>query len=73
MSETILHKETYQTNCRQIFWAALGMTIASTVATIHDLALIAKAESILMARQLERAGLIGTYFAHGNKGDEPAK
>jgi hypothetical protein len=50
MSEIILDKETYQTNRRRIFWVALGMTIASTVATIHDLALIAKAESILMAR-----------------------
>ena len=49
MSETILDKETYQTNRRRLCWAALGITIASTVATIHELALIAKAESILMA------------------------
>ena len=36
MNETIPDKEAYQTNRRRMCWAALGMTIACTIATIYD-------------------------------------
>jgi hypothetical protein len=51
-------------------WAALGMMIACTVATIYDPARMAKADSILMAQYLALSGLVGAYFALGNKGDK---
>ena len=36
MNETIPDKESYQTNCRRMCWAALGVMIARTAATIYD-------------------------------------
>ncbi|XAT59818.1 hypothetical protein GN278_02680 [Rhodobacteraceae bacterium Araon29] len=36
MNETIPYKEAYQTNRHRMCWAALGMMIAFTIATIHD-------------------------------------
>jgi len=67
MNETILDEETYQTNRRWLCWAALGMMIACTVATIYDPARMAKADSISMAQYLALSGLVGAYFAIGNK------
>jgi hypothetical protein len=51
-------------------WAALGMVIACTIATIYDPARMAKADSILMAQYLALSGLVGAYFALGNKGEK---
>ena len=73
MNETILDKETYQTNRRRMCWAALGMVIACTIATIYDPARMAKADSILMAQYLALSGLVGAYFAPGNIGEKSAK
>jgi hypothetical protein len=58
MNETIPDKEAYQTNRCRMCWAALGMMIACTAATIYDTARMSEAESILMAQ----------YLALGNKG-----
>ena len=67
MNETISDKEAYQTNRRRMCWAALGMMIACTAATIYDLARMPEADSILMAQYLALSGLVGTYIALGNK------
>jgi hypothetical protein len=48
MNETILDKKTYQTKRRRICWAALGMMIVCTLATIYDPALVAKADQKLI-------------------------
>ena len=48
MNETIPDKEAYQTNRRRMCWAALGMMIACTAATIYDPARTSDADSILM-------------------------
>ena len=68
MNETIPDKEAYQTDRRRMFWAALGMMIACTAATIHDPTRMSEADSILMAQYLVLSGLVGAYFALGNKG-----
>ena len=68
MSETIPVKEGYQTNRRRVCWAALGMMIACTAATIYDPMRMSEADSILMAQHLALSGLVGAYFALGNKG-----
>ena len=47
MNETIPDKEAYQTNRRRMCWAALGMMIACTAATIYDPARMSDADSIL--------------------------
>ena len=73
MNETILDKETYQTNRRRMCRAALGMMIACTVATIVDPARMAKADSILMAQYLALSGLVRASLALGNKGDRSVK
>ena len=52
MNETIPDKEAYQTNRRRMCWAALGMMIACTAATIYDPARMSDADSILMAQYL---------------------
>ena len=70
MNETILDKKTYQTKRRRMCWAALGMMIVCSVATIADPARMAKADSILMAQYLALSGLVGAYFALGNKGEK---
>ena len=67
MNETITHKEAYQTNRRRMCWAALGMMIACTAATIYDPARMCDADSILMAQYSALPGLVGAYFALGNK------
>ena len=67
MNETILYKKAYQTNRRCMSWAALGMIIACTAATIYDPTRISEADSILMAQYLALSGLFGAYFALGNK------
>jgi hypothetical protein len=67
MNETIPDKEAYQTNRRRMCWAALGMTIACTIATIYDPVRMSEADSILMAQYLALLGLVGTYFALGGK------
>ena len=67
MNETIPDKEAYQTNRRRMCWAALGMMIACTAATIYDSARISDADSILMLRYLALSGLVGAYFELGDK------
>jgi hypothetical protein len=63
MNETIPDKEAYQTNRRRMCWAALGMMIACTAATIYDTARKSEAESILIAQYLALSCLVGAYFA----------
>ena len=70
MNETIPDKEAYQTNRRRIRWAALGMMIACTAVTIYDPARMSNADGILMAQYLALSGLVGAYFALGNKGEK---
>ena len=67
MNETIPDKEAYQTNRRRICWAALGMMIAYTIATIYDPVRMSEADSILMAQYLALSGLVDAYFALGGK------
>ena len=67
MSETIPVKEGYQTNRRRVCWAALGMMIACTAATIYDPARMSEANSMLMAQYLALSGLLGAYSALGIK------
>ena len=67
MNETIPDKEAYQTNRRRMCWAALGMMIACTATTIYDPMRKSDAEPILMAQYLALSGLVGAYFALGNK------
>ena len=73
LNETILYKTVYQTNRQRMYWVALGMVIIRTVATIVEPARMAKADSILMAHYLAMSGLVGAYFALGNKGEKSAK
>ena len=61
-------KEAYQTNCRRMCWAALGMMIAYAAATIYDPEWMSEADSILMAQYLALSGLIGAYIGLGFKG-----
>ena len=68
MSKTIPVKEVYQTDRCQMCWAALDMMIVCTAATIYDPARMSEADSILMAQHLALSGLVGAYFALGNKG-----
>ena len=48
-------------------WAALGMMIACTAATIYDPVRMYEADSILMAQDLALSGLVGAYFALGKR------
>jgi len=48
-------------------WAALGMMIACTIATIYDPVRMSEADSMLMAQYLALSGLVGAYFALGGK------
>ena len=70
MNGTIPDKEVYQTKRRplNVFKVALGMMIACTAATIYDPLRMSEADSILMAQYLALSGLVGAYFALGNKG-----
>ena len=70
MNETIPDKEAYQTNRRRMCWAALGMMIACTIATIYDPVRMSEAASILMAQYLALSGLVSAYFALGNRGEK---
>ena len=56
-------KEAYQTNRRRMFWAALGMILARTAATIYDSARMSMADSIFTAQYLALSGLVCAYFA----------
>ena len=67
MNETIPDKEAYQTNRRRMYWAALGIMIACTIATIYDPVRMSEADSILMAQYLALSNLVGAYFALGGK------
>ena len=67
MNETIPDKKAYQTNRRRMCWAALGMMIACTIATIYDPERMSEADSILMAQYLALSGLVGAYFARDGK------
>ena len=67
MNETIPYKEAYQTNHRRMCWAALDMMIACTAAIIYDPVRISQGNSILTAQYLALSGLVGVYFALGNK------
>ena len=67
MNETIPDKDAHQTNRRRMCWAALGMMIACTAATIYDFARMSDADSILMAQYLALSGLVGAYFALGKR------
>ena len=67
MNETIPDKKAYQTNRRRMCWAALGMMIAFTIATIYYPVRMSEAESILMAQYLVLSGLVGAYFALDGK------
>ncbi|XXK32310.1 hypothetical protein ACMAY7_05870 [Rhodobacteraceae bacterium nBUS_24] len=67
MNETIPDKKAYQTNRRRMCWAALGMMIAFTIATIYYPVRMSEAESILMAQYLVLSGLVGAYFALDRK------
>ena len=67
MNETIPDKEAHQTNHRRMCWAALGMMIACTAATIYDPVRMFEADSILMAQYLALSGLVGAYLALGKK------
>ena len=51
-------------------WAALGMMIACTIATIYDPVRMSEADSILMAQYLALSGLVGAYFVVGNRGEK---
>ena len=68
MNETIPDKEAYQTYRRLMCWAALGMMIACTDVNMYDPVRTSEADSILMAQYLALSGLVGAYFALGNKG-----
>ena len=67
MNETIPDKEAYQTNCRPMCWATLGMMIACTAATVYDPEQMSEADSILMAQYLALPGLVGAYLALGKR------
>ena len=67
MNETIPDKEAYQTNRPRMCWAALGMMIACTIATIYDPVRMSEADSKLMAQYLAFLGLMGAYIALGGK------
>ena len=67
MNEKIPDKEAYQTNRRRTCWAALGIMIACSAATIYDPTRMSEAYSILMAQYLALSGLVGAYFSLGNK------
>ena len=67
MNETIPDKYVYHTNRRRMCWAALGIMIACTAATIYDPTRMAEADSILMAQYLALQSLVSAYFALGNK------
>jgi len=67
MNEMIPDKQAYQKNRRLMCWAALGMMIATTIATIYDPARMAKADAQVMMMYGSLSALVGAYFALGNK------
>lgn len=67
MNEMVPDKKAYQTNRRRMCWAALGMMIVTTIATIHDPARMAEADAQIMMMYGSLSALVGTYFALGNK------
>jgi len=67
MNEMVPDKETYQKNRRLMCWAALGMMIATTIATIYDPARMAQADAQVMMMYGSLSALVGAYFALGTK------
>jgi len=67
MNVTLPDKESYQKSRRIMCFIALGMMVATTIATLLNPTAMAEAESILMTQYLALSGLVGTYFALGNK------
>ena len=67
MNEMIPDKQAYQKNRRFMCWAALGMMIATTIATIYDPARMAQADAQVMMMYGSLSALVGAYFALGNK------
>ena len=68
MNEMIPDKHAYQKNRRLMCWAALGMMIATTIATIYDPARMAQADAQIMMMYGSLSALVGAYFALGNSG-----
>ena len=68
MNEMIPDKHAYQKNRRLMCWAALGMMIATTIATIYDPARMAQADAQVMMLYGSLSALVGAYFALGNSG-----
>lgn len=67
MNEMVPDKKAYQTNRRRMCWAALGMMIVTTIATIYDPARMAAADAQIMMMYGSLSALVGTYFALGDK------
>ena len=59
IKERIPVKEAYQTKRPRMFWAALGIIITRTAATIYNPARMSKTDSIFMAQYLALSGLAG--------------
>ena len=70
MNEMIPDKHAYQKNRRLMCWAALGMMIATTIATIYDPARMAQADAQVMMMYGSLRALVGAYFALGKSGSE---
>ena len=68
MNEMVPDKVAYQKNRRLMCWAALGMMIATTIATIYDPARMAQADAQVMMMYGSLSALVGAYFALGNGG-----
>ena len=69
MNEMVPDKKAYQTNRRRMCWAALGMMIVTTVATIYDPARMAAADAQIMMMYGSLSALVGAYFALGSKSE----
>ena len=67
MNELVPDKLAYQVNKRRMAWAALGMMVVTTIATLVDPARMAEAESVLMTQYIALSGLVGAYFALSSK------
>ena len=70
MNEMIPDKQAYQKNRRLMCWAALGMMIATTIATIYEPARMAQADAQVMMMYGSLSALVGAYFALGKSGTE---
>lgn len=70
MNEMIPDKAAYQANRRRMCWAALGMMIVTTIATIYDPGRMAQADAQIMMMYGSLSALVGAYFAVGGKGSK---